>query len=119
MKRNVLYKVGFNELPSRYEGGGRGLNGEELAIAWLYRALKANDDFRLTFADRIQEHFYNDGALTNANVTARFLELRREMSGVLPGMDTFILDTFIPERRDIILDAFAQEGLLISGDREP
>jgi len=117
MRASGLHRVGFNELPGFQ--GGQDINGKEPPIGWLYRALKANDDFRLVFADRIQEHFYNDGALTNANITDRFLELRSEMSGVLPNMDMFILDTFIPERRDIILNAFAQEGLSILADTEP
>jgi len=117
MDSRGLYKVGSNSFPGFQ--GGQGINGKEPPIGWLYRALKANYDFRLVFADRIQEHFYNDGALTNANITDRFLELRNEMSGVLPNMDMFILDTFIPERRDIILNAFAQEGLSILADTEP
>ena len=101
----------------------KGLNGEETPLTWIYQALKANDDFRLLFADRIKKHFYNGGALTNAHLTARFLELRDDLSEVFNGifnmdMDTFILDTFIPERRGIILNAFVQEELLPLADAD-
>ena len=102
----------------------KGLNGEETPLAWIYQALKANDDFSLLFADRIKKHFYKGGALTNANLTARFLELRADLSMVFNDifdmeMDTYILDTFIPQRRDVILDAFVEEGLLLPADRKP
>ena len=113
MMYSQLYEVdlkfsGFQE--------GQGFNSKESPIGRLYLSLKSNDDFRRLFANRIQEHFYNDGALTNANITDRFLELRSEMSGVLPDMDMFILDTFVLERRDVMLNAFTQEGLFdISG----
>ena len=119
-----LDKVGLNEFSWHRPEGGKGLNGEETPLAWIYQALKANDDFSLLFADRIKKHFYNGGALTNANLTARFLELRADLSMVFNDifdmeMDTYILDTFIPQRRDVILDAFVEEGLLLPADRKP
>lgn len=90
---------------------GEGLNGMEAPIPWLYRALKANATFRQLFDDRIHAHFSDTGALSDANITTRFNELRATMSGVLPGMDTYIVDTWIPQRRAIILGYFATEGL--------
>jgi len=106
-----LEKTGFNDFPI---WNPQGLNGLETPIPWLYRALKANDDFRQLFADRIQKHFYNDGKLTNANIEMRFFELRDEMLGALPNMDMFIPDTFIPQRRGVMLDAFVEEDLFPS-----
>lgn len=89
------------------------LNTEnERPIGRLYQALRVNDNFRKLFADRIKVHFYNNGALTDTNIEKRFLELRDEMSGVLPDMEMFIPYVFIPERHDIAINAFAQEGLL-------
>jgi len=116
MEPRALHQVGFNEFSWHQPEGGKGLNGEDTPLAWIYRALKANGDFRLLFADRIKKHFYNDGALTNANLAARFLELRDDLSMVFNEifgmeMDTYILDTWIPERRDVMLNAFTEEGL--------
>ncbi len=44
-------------------------------IASLWRALTANDDFVMAFADRVYRHCFNDGALTDANMKARFERL--------------------------------------------
>jgi hypothetical protein len=41
----------------------------------LYAQLRANADFRLLFADHIQKHFFNGGALTPAVAAQRFADL--------------------------------------------
>ena len=38
---------------------------------WLHQQLMANDDYRLAFADKVQESFFNDGANSPANQVAR------------------------------------------------
>ncbi len=106
-----LSLVGFNTFPGWASGGGQGLNGENTPLAYIYRGLKANPEFRQLFADRVHKHFNNGGALTNANILMRFDELKDELLGVIPYMDTYIPDTWIPQRRAIILNAFETEDL--------
>jgi len=103
---------GFYQFPFWRPDGGAGLNGEHTPLAWLYRALKVNPDFQQHFSARVKIHFYDNGALTNENVLARWIELRDNMAGVIPAMGTYIPYTFIPERRFVILEAFRTEGLL-------
>ena len=42
--------------------------------ARVYSQLRANPDFRMRFADRVQKHFFNDGALTIESARARWME---------------------------------------------
>jgi hypothetical protein len=87
------------------------LNTQTNAIGYLYRALKVSSTFRQVFCDRIYRHFYNDGALTEANIRKRFLELRDQMRGVIPNMDMYVLSTWVPNRLGIFLDACKREGM--------
>ncbi|HUV64536.1 MAG TPA: lamin tail domain-containing protein, partial [Sedimentisphaerales bacterium] len=87
------------------------LNTQTNAIAYLYQSLKVSRTFRQVFCDRIHRHFYNDGALTEANIRKRFLELRDQMRGVIPNMDMYVLSTWVPNRLDIFLDACTREGV--------
>jgi len=87
------------------------LNNQNNANGYLYRALKVSNKFRQVFADRIYKHFFNDGALTEVNITRRFFELRDEMLGVIPNMDTYILETWVPNRLDVFLAACVKEGM--------
>jgi len=87
------------------------LNTQTNAIGYLYRAFKVSRIFRQVFGDRINRHFYNDGALTEANIRNRFLELRDQMRGVIPNMDMYVLNTWVPNRLDIFLDACTREGV--------
>jgi hypothetical protein len=87
------------------------LNTQGNALAQLYRALKANSDFRQAFGDRLYKHFYNDGALTGANIRKRFFELRDMLVGVIPNMDMYVLNTWVPNRPSIFFDACSKEGL--------
>lgn len=90
-------------------------NREALAnsseIATLYKKLKANREFRLLFADRIQKHFFNGGALMDANILARFETLRQVVSGVIPIMADHIPNYWVPQRREIVLEDLANAGL--------
>ena len=40
----------------------------------IYTALRANAEFRMLFADRVHRHFFNGGALTSTEATARYME---------------------------------------------
>ncbi|MBP8303955.1 MAG: lamin tail domain-containing protein [Phycisphaerae bacterium] len=95
-----LYTVRFGEL-----------NSQDNENAYLYRALKANPYFRRLFGDRIYRHFYNGGALGAENVTRRFVEMQAQMAGVLPNMDTYVIDTWVPGRLPVFLSACTREGV--------
>ena len=41
---------------------------------WIWQQCLENEEFRVRVGDRIQQHFYNDGALTAKSVLKRFLE---------------------------------------------
>jgi len=79
-------------------------------IARTYQALRANREFRLLMADRIQKHFFEGGALTGGNISNRFDQLRRDLLGVIPSMDTEIL-AWARDRRPIIMTQFNTYGL--------
>ncbi|MBN1806594.1 MAG: lamin tail domain-containing protein, partial [Sedimentisphaerales bacterium] len=87
------------------------LNTQNNANGYLYRALKVNKNFKQIFADRINKHFYNNGAMTEENINSRFSELRNQMSEVITNMDTYIIDTWVPNRLDIFLDECIKEGM--------
>jgi hypothetical protein len=89
------------------------LNGSEgnNVNGYLYRALKANKDFRLLFADRVYKHFYNGGALTPENIQRRFNEMQAELKGVIPSMSTYIIDGWTPNRLSVFLNACTREGM--------
>ena len=87
------------------------LNSQGNVNGYLYRALKASSTFRQVFADRLYKHFFNGGALTEANITRRYIELRDELLGVIPNMDMYVLDTWVPNRLNIFLAACVREGM--------
>jgi len=87
------------------------LNNQGNANGYLYRALKANKGFRLLFADRLYQHFYNGGALTLENVQRRVYEMRDELKGVIPSMNTYIVDGWTPTRHNIFLSNCTREGV--------
>lgn len=111
MQTGDLNRYGFDDFPSWGPGG---LNSLNTPLAYIYRGLKANPEFRVLFADRIQKHFFYDGALVPAHIESRFLELKQQMSMVLPGMDTSIQTTWIPSRHQNMLDKFTDEDLFPS-----
>ncbi len=94
----------FNELGTQGNANG-----------YLYQALRANPDFRLLFADRIYKHFYNGGALSDENIVKRFSELRSELQSVIPNMTTYIIDTWMPNRRPVFLNACMRVGMYTFG----
>ncbi len=112
----------------------------------LFTQLRSNPEFRLLFADRVQRHFNNGGALTTENSIERWMErvdqiwnavvaesarwgdYRRD---VLQHADytsdqydlfhrdehyasqlDWIINTYFPQRRDIVLAQFRSRGLL-------
>ena len=50
----------------------------------LFHKLKQSAEFKLLFADRIQRHFFKDGALTPKNAAERFERLSRFLEDAIP-----------------------------------
>ena len=80
-------------------------------IARIFRSLVKNPDFRLRFADRVQKHYFNGGALTDKNISHRHSELRDTMKGVLPRMNPYIENQWIPNRQSIVMGQMASIGI--------
>jgi len=96
-------------------GGGPGDSGlsGQTELAYIYQGLKNGAEFKMLWADRVQKHFYNGGALTPINITNRFRELEAELSGMIANMDTEILD-WAAQRQPIYFSQMNGEGLLSS-----
>ncbi len=89
------------------------LGGAE-PIPQYYTRLRNSAEFRLLWADRVQKHYFNGGALSDTNVTQRFLQMRGELSQVIPGFNNNILTTFIPQRRPNMFSQFNTYSLYAS-----
>ena len=85
---------------SRHSPSSSGL-ANTAEISRFYQRLRESAEFRLLFADRINEHFFNEGALTDAHIIQRFDEMNAGLSGVFD-MSQFIRDTWVPQRRSIL-----------------
>lgn len=81
-------------------------------IPAIYQALRQNPEFRLLWADRIQKHFFNGGALTDENVRRNYDNMRNKVAPLIGAFDTYIGDTWIPQRRGVIMQHFQGQGLL-------
>jgi hypothetical protein len=103
--------VNNNPFNSTLPTGGGLLNGSE--VARMYQELTASPEFLLLWADRVQKHFFNGGALTRANVTNRQEELRRQLLPFLPSMNTEFLN-WARDRESIYFSQMQTEGLLAS-----
>src|SRR5207244_7216216 len=67
-------------------------------IPRLFRALSASPEFRLLFADRVEKHFSNGGALSKARVVERFQQMQQTLSKVIPQMNSSIVTSWVPRR---------------------
>jgi hypothetical protein len=107
----------------------------------IYTQLRQNEEFRLRFADHIQEHFFNGGALTTEAALLRYRELanqldpaiiaesarwgdyRRDLHVRNPGASLYtrndhwlvekqdLEENYFPERSDIVLEQFRAADL--------
>jgi len=99
----------------------------------LYTLLRDSPEFKLLFADRIQKHFFNGGALTDGAITARYNELANECSPFIAGFNatrvpswingvgnsnrwtvtlsgtTIASTTNAPSRRKVLLEGFTND----------
>ncbi|XOV69646.1 MAG: lamin tail domain-containing protein [Verrucomicrobiota bacterium] len=85
----------------------------EQDIARFYQSLAKNSDFRVRFADRVHQHFFGNGALTDEHILKRYEELRDGIAGVVRITDT-IATSWIPQRRNIVLEQLAEQGLFLA-----
>ncbi|MFT5527533.1 MAG: hypothetical protein ACI9HK_005515, partial [Pirellulaceae bacterium] len=101
--------------------------------ATLHVSLRANPEYRLRFADRVQQHMFNDGALTvAANVeryerlaelidvavvaeSARWGDFKREPPFTRDvewlNEQNRILNQYLPQRNQVALNQFIADGL--------
>jgi hypothetical protein len=104
-----------------FSSSGGGPNDSGLAsvnnseIARIYDRLRASPEFRLLWADRVQKHFFNNGALTGGNISNRFEQLRQQMAAVIPNMDREILQ-WARDRQNIFFGQLQLYGLLASSN---
>jgi hypothetical protein len=114
------WSFGYNNPPSHNTIAGQLSNpsppwgGTE--IQTLFTRLKLSPEFRLLFADRVHKHFFNDGALTDARIRARYEQLKGIMRGTIPNFDDSIGRTWIPQRRRYLTNHLAAAGLLASSN---
>ena len=98
--------------------------------AVIFQAALANEEFRSLFADRVQKHFFDGGALTAEANTARFEARRNELFDAIVAHSARwgstslhrdaqwideqnrIINTYFPQRRDILLNQFRARGWL-------
>ncbi len=99
----------------------------------IYNRFRGHADFRVRFADRLQQHIVDGGVLAPENAielygrrtdeifaalhgeSARWGDVRREPPDVPDGrwesQRRWIVETFFPRRPDIVLDQFRRRGL--------
>lgn len=88
--------------------------GRDTEISALFNALKVTQEFQQLFADRATKHFGPAGALSKENLTARYTELKSQVTGVIPNFFTHIEDRWIPERETHLLPFLREANLFPS-----
>ena len=68
--------------------------GQGEGIRILYTLLRASPEFKLLFADRIQKHFFNGGALTESRLLTAWNVLKSELAPVIA--PTLVTDRVAP-----------------------
>lgn len=90
----------------------QGLETMNAPIAYLYRGLRENADFRALMASRAQLHLGPGGVLSPEGALAIYEPLRDEMLTVRPDLFDDIETVWIPQRTQVVLDALDEVGLL-------
>lgn len=85
-------------------------------IQRLFVRLRLSPEFRLLFADRVHKHFFNDGALTDAKIRARYDRMKAQVRTTIAGFNDTIGTTWIPQRRRNLMNHFAKAGFLLSSN---
>jgi hypothetical protein len=106
----------FDKFPSYDTGTPKGLNYGPWPMCRIYRALKANSEFKQLFADRIHKHYKNNGIISTARLLTTWNDTVNEVKSVLPAYDgvlppSFVGTVFLPKREPYVLAAFDINGL--------
>jgi hypothetical protein len=114
------WSFGFNNSPSHNTIAGQ---LSSLSPPWggtemqqLFLKLKASPEFRLLFADRVHKHFFNDGAMTDARIKARYEQIKAAVVATISGFNNTIGSSWIPSRRRYLTNHLAAAGLLASSN---
>ena len=80
-----------------------------------YRYLWPSPEFKLKAADRVQRLFFNNGAMTQANIQSRHLTLRNDMNPTMQyvrgvPVDEAFFNNWWPTRRSILFTQLQGEG---------
>ncbi|WP_347838392.1 chitobiase/beta-hexosaminidase C-terminal domain-containing protein [uncultured Draconibacterium sp.] len=107
--------------------------------SWILQKLKANNDFKVLFADRVQKNLFNDGPLSPGQAANNYVELANEIDKAiiaesarwgdyrrdvdhssetlytrndhwLPRKE-YLLNNYFPFRTDIVVEQFRNIGL--------
>ncbi|MDB6038465.1 MAG: hypothetical protein JWM99_2306, partial [Verrucomicrobiales bacterium] len=100
---------------------------------WILQKLMANPECRLRFADHVQKHFFNDGALTPQAASNRFMFRKNQIDRAVVGESARwgdskrepaitrtdwlaevnrIVNSYMPQRSGIVLNQFRTKGWL-------
>jgi hypothetical protein len=85
-------------------------------IQSIFNGLKTSSEFRLLFADRVHRHLFNDGALTDERIRARYEEVKQRALPIISNFDDSIGTVWIPQRRPHLLNHLAAAGFLASAN---
>ncbi|MGK0190334.1 MAG: hypothetical protein ACI9R3_006158, partial [Verrucomicrobiales bacterium] len=116
-----------SELPGPFKVPGDPFDdAAEQPLTVFYRGLRANPQFRRLMSDRAFLHLFHGGGLTTQNVTTRFEEMRLTLASALPSMDTWIRDSWAPQRPGYVLsslgdlDLYTHEGpgFMVGGEAQ-
>lgn len=86
-------------------------------VPLIYQAISASPEFRLLFADRVQAHFFHEGALTTSRLSGQLTLLAQalnpSMQYVRAGDEVHLgpLLDWVDTRGTVLLSQFAREGL--------
>lgn len=115
-------------------GSGIGFTGAwQFNPATLHMRLCEHPQYRMRFADLVQKHLYGDGALTPTSSQRRFLSRMQEIDLAIIGESARwgrgktrdatwlpecnrVLDTYLNQRRDIVVGQFRNRGWFPSID---
>lgn len=121
---NFSATPGTNGDQSSLVSGNRMTDGLNVTPRLFYLLLRDSPEFKLQFADRIQKHFFNGGALTDAAITAKNTALVNEASPFISGFNSTRIpnwingvgdktryngSTNIPSRRQVLLSGYTDD----------
>ena len=103
--------VSYNTIKSDLKNKKGTTPSDDLATVW--NGLIKSPEWRLTFADRLQKHFFTPGgALTEENLTRRLEEVESEIAEVMdfagPNINTGAIKTWISGREKALFNSGKQ-----------